>query len=366
MPEVNVTGMAELLNEVKWSDPILPKHRDPEWEAEVKAKFGNVPDILMHVAPSPWLRKAVFHWPNVQPVYISRNLTNIEALVVAQENACRFCYGIARSYMRLNGFSDKEITRLERQMHLAELDEKDRTFIRFCRDLARSNPRPARKDLDALVDLGFSEEAVIETAFHVANSCFANRVATFIAAPPLTAIEKLSTGLLNRIMRPLIRKQLMQKVGWKVEGLSDENGTSFSGVVQAMKGVPHAQVIHEGLKAVFSSDVLSKELRIFMFAVVAKSLDCQFCQTEACKMANDLGIDSEEFSDTINRLTSHRLPPDEARLLAWTRETVHYQTEQIQRQMHLLANDIDSRKLLEAVGVAAVANMTVRLAVLLG
>ena len=47
------------------------------------------------------------------------------------------------------------------------------------------------------------------------------------------------------------------------------------------------------------------------------------------------------------------------------RDTVYYQTAAIQNQTRALAADIGSAAVLEAIGVAALANGTVRLAMLL-
>ena len=52
-------------------------------------------------------------------------------------------------------------------------------------------------------------------------------------------------------------------------------------------------------------------------------------------------------------------------LLSWVRDTVHYQTAAIQNQTRALAADIGDAAVLEAIGVAALANATVRLAMLL-
>ena len=84
------------------------------------------------------------------------------------------------------------INGIEQDMLMAELDQKDRTFIRFCRNLARSNPRPPKAEKDKLVSLGFTELQVTEMAFHIARECFVNRVVTFISSPPMYGFERLS------------------------------------------------------------------------------------------------------------------------------------------------------------------------------
>jgi alkylhydroperoxidase family enzyme len=270
---------------------------------------------------------------------------------------------MARSQMRLFGYSEKMISNIEREMQLAELDEKDRLFIQFCRNLARSNPRPPKADRDKLISLGFTPLAVSEMAFHIANQCFINRVATFISSPPMYKIEKFSTSLLGRILRPLIARKIRSQAWTPAEPLKEDN-KSFAGLVKALDGLPAAAVIQEGLEGAFSSEVLSMELKLLMFAVVARSLECSFCQDETRQMAGDLGFSETEFANAVSSLNSPRLNGPEGKILSWARETVHFQTGQIQKRTRTLSRKVDEEMLLEAIGVAALANTAVRLAVL--
>ena len=82
-------------------------------------------------------------------------------------------------------------------------------------------------------------------------------------------------------------------------------------------------------------------------------------------MANDLGVDKSEYNKTLTTLTSRRLNNQESKIFSWTRETVHYETGNMHKRMHALATEVDEEILLEAIGVAALANSVVRLAVLL-
>jgi hypothetical protein len=95
--------MAELMHEIDWSEPILPQFRDEAWEQKVRSVMGRVPDILKRTSRISWLRKAVFKWPRYKPSEFSSKLADICGLVTAQENACRYCYGVARSQMRQYG-----------------------------------------------------------------------------------------------------------------------------------------------------------------------------------------------------------------------------------------------------------------------
>ncbi|MCP4368136.1 MAG: hypothetical protein GY797_08545 [Deltaproteobacteria bacterium] len=356
--------MAQLMNEIEWGEPILPIVDDPEWEAEVKAAMGTIPDMLKRVSRSHWLRKACFSWVRLPAKEMPVRLMDIGALVTAQENACRYCYGVARSQMRVFGYSEKLIGHIEREMQLAELDEKDRSFIQFCRNLARSNPRPAKADHDKLILLGFSPLAVSEMAFLITNHCFQNRVATFISCTPSHAFEKLAGSLLGRITRPFLARKLRGFSLTKIDPLVKKI-ESFPLVVQALAGLPAAALLNEALEGAFSSPVLSQKLKILMFAVVARSLECDFCQSEAQKMFLAQGFTQEEFKSSVSSLTSPRMNAQEGKILSWTRKTVHFQTGTVQKQTRALAHEVDEEVLLEAIGVAALANTTVRLAMLL-
>lgn len=357
--------MTDPINEIEWSAPTLSVVHDDEWEAEVKADIGMVADIHMRTSRSPWLRKAVLKWPRYKVQEFPQKLADICNLIAAQENACRYCYGVARSWMRLWGYSNKMIGNIERNAQMAELDEKERAFIRFCRNLSRSNPRPPKKDRDELLRLGFSELAVAEMAFHIVNNCFMNRVSTFIAIPPMDNLERLPNSTFGKIFRPLIGWKL-RKSAWTESAQLKGEETSFPGLVQKLIGLPAATAINNALTGAFESETLSRKLKVLMFAVVAKSLECEFCQAETHKIAMECGFTEEEFDTALSTLSSPHLNEKEEKLLSWTRETIHFQNGPMQQMVRELAQEVGEPIMLEAIGIAALANSTVRLAVLLG
>ena len=356
--------MPDVINQMAWGDPILPAVADPQWEKEVKADMGFIPDLLPRVSSSIWLRNACFKWPRIPVRHFPQQLGDIASLVTAQENACRYCYGVARSHLRAFGHSEKDIARIERGMQYAELNEQQRVFIRFCRNLARSNPRPPKAERDKLIELGFSELAVTEMAFHVANHCFINRVSTFVSCAPMYQLEKMTGGLLGKLMRPLVAKKL-RGLAWTDTPPLTGDIQSFPGVVQALSGVIGAAVINDGLNKVMNSEVLSQDLKVLMFAVVARSLECEFCQDESRKMAKDLGFSDRDFDQALSSLSSPKLNEQESKILAWTRETVHYDARSIQALNSQMVKVIEPSVFVEAIGTAALANSIVRLAVLL-
>jgi len=356
--------MADLLNDIEWGEPVVQPLPDADWEAQVKASLGSVPGYLLRVSPVPWLRETLRDWDRIPVVETPQRLMDIAKLVTAQENACRYCYGATRATMRFFGYPEKLIMQIERDVQLADLDQADRAFVRFCRNLARSKPRPARAERDPLVELGYSPRAVAEFAFVTAASCFYNRAATFMALPPEYGFEKMSGNLLGRLLRPIIARKLRSVPPLTVEQPAAPPA-EFGGVVAALADLPAGAVLAHTLADAFASPVLSQDLKMLMFAVVARQLDCRFCQAETHNRLQGMGYASDEVDACLATLTSPRLTRQEVAILNWTRETVHFETGAIQKQTRALAEQVRNEELLEAIGVAALANSVVRLAMLL-
>jgi len=266
--------------------------------------------------------------------------------------------------MRILGYSDRVISQIERETQLAELDAKDQAFIRFCRNLARSNPRPAHAERAEMIRLGFSPTAITEAAFMIVVHCFNNRVATFLACPPVVMYERLGRSFLGRLLRPMLatanRRSVPVPSDYKLA-----TGAPFAEITNALSGLPAAYLLHEALTGAFDSPVLSRRVKALMFGVVARMLECRFCLPQSLRLLQAEGFEAAEAEAALAALSSPGLDPKEAAILSWVRETVRYNPSQIQKQTRILSEAIGTDAMLEAVGVAALANATVRLGMLL-
>jgi len=361
--------MAQLLNDIPWAEPILPPVSDASWEAEIKRRGAQVGEVDRRVAPLGWLREACVGLVTYRPVEVPQRLFHIGAMVTAQENSCRYCYGANRAFLKVLGYSEAFISRIERDLHMAELDDKERAYIAFCRNLARSRPRPSRSARDGLVALGYTPLAVHEMAFLIAMGCFYNRVGILTASPPERAFEQMANGLLGKLLGPVMRvmmarKQRQAQRAQLPDAASLAQGP-FGPVTAMLAGLPGAAVIKAALDGAFASAVLTRPAKALMFAVVARTLDCRHSEAEARKLLAADGFDTAEIDTAVSTLDSPRLAAAEAPLLSWVRDTVYYQTPAIQAQTRTLTAQIGTAAALEAIGVAALANATVRLAMLL-
>lgn len=359
--------MAQLLQQIEWSDPILPPVSDPAWEAEVKRRAGRVFNIDLRVSPNPWVREMCVSMVSYRPVAMPQRLFNIGSLVTAQENACRYCYGANRALMRVLGYSESFINQIEREASIAELDDKEREFIRFCRRLARSRPRPMKADRDALVGMGFAPLAVGEMAMQIAMSCFYNRIGVLTACPPEVAFENMAGGLVGRLTAPLMRLMMSMKKPAQPATLDEATLARgpFGPIVATLAGLPGAANFRAALDNAFASTALPATTKALMFAVVARTLGCASSEAEARKLLAGEGLGDSEVDAALSTLRSPRLSANEAGLLSWVRDTVYYQTASIQKGTHELVGKIGNEAALEAIGISALANATVRLGMLL-
>jgi len=356
--------MAQLLNEIEWDAPLVPAVLLPEWETEAKQRYGRSSDYLRRVAPVPWLREACASWTLCPLSELPVRFADLTFLVVSQENACRYCYGAARAHMRMLGYSERVISQIERQVQLAELNEKDEAYIRFCRNLARSNPRPAHEQRDELIRLGFTPLQLKEATFLIVNHCFHNRVASFLACPPEVTYERLGRSFLGRLLRPVLATANRKSIPFPADFATPE-GAPFARITGTLAGLPAAYLLDRTLNGAFDSTILSRRIKALMFGVIARMLECRFCLPESRALLRAEGFSDEETDACLASLNSPRLDGNESAVLAWVRETVRYQPSQIQKRTRALSQVIGTDAMLEAVGVAALANSTIRVAMLL-
>jgi uncharacterized peroxidase-related enzyme len=359
--------MALQLEQLQWEQPLVPETVDPAWEQEVTAIMGMVPGSFRRIATSVWVRQAYLDFVRVPCTDITRGETELAGLVTSQENACRFCYGSARVRMKMIGFSDEMIDRIERNVQLVEADPRERELVTFCRNLARSKPRPSRQAREELHAVGFTPRGTAELAAVVAIVGFCNRVSTLLAMPPDLQMEaqgKRMKGLWNKLTAWLPRKDDM--------ALPPPNAppATFAGpygnVLRALEGSPAADVLEATLNRAFSSPRLPARTVTLMFAVVARTLECALCENNAAALLEAQGFSRAQLDEVLAALGSPALTEVEALLVPWARDTVWMpeQPARIQERTRPLLDVLGPEGLIEAVGTAALANGMVRLTML--
>src|SRR5579883_3513632 len=203
--------MAAALAHVAWEPCLVDAQRDRALESYARRKLGMPMPNIRYFAPVPWLARAMI---DLHPEFgLLRHLdysdADVLALVVSQENSCRFCYAAVRMMLWAQGLSEARIQRIEQDLSRAELPAKTVAAIAFGRAQSRVGPQGAREARQALRDAGVSDDEGKEIAFAVGFTDFSNRVHT-IAAIPTQSLERMPNQIHMRLLRPLLRRILEQ------------------------------------------------------------------------------------------------------------------------------------------------------------
>ncbi len=356
-----------LPGQIPWQDAaLIPARPDPEFARRVRKVVGEVPRLLPYVTGVPWLAETALAANGTSPRRLPWGIVHLVNLVVAQDNSCRYCYGAMRAMMKLAGYSEDTIRRIETELHTAPLSEADRAAIEFARKVSRANPRITAADVDALTRLGWSRESALELAMLAANNVFANKVSTLLAMQP-EPIEGFERSFLGRLLRPLVGAMIrrMKHKPWPLEPLPAGTTTPLDPLFMALGNTPGTDVMRWSLAHALQSPIIPRRQKAMMMAVIAAGLECRTCARGARDELRHEGWESAEVDRMVEQLSSPRLSARDTALVRFARETVRYRVDHMHRKCVELYATLQREEAIEVIGFCALANALGRLTVLL-
>jgi AhpD family alkylhydroperoxidase len=334
-----------------------------ELAAEVRRLTGGiVPAWATHTASVPWIGRALGLITRKHIAYMPLPLFGLIALVVSQDNSCRYCYSNTRTILRTLGYSDDQIDRIARDVHLSDLTRPEQVALEFARKVSHANPRATAFDRDALSRAGYPPPVIAEIAYAAAFQGFPNRISTFLALPSEPFMRMLDHPL-ARLIRPLIASKFRGKHA-PAEPTPAGIGP-VAEIIAALGDSPTAQTVRTVVDIALASPVLPRRTKLLMFAVIGRALGCDHSEDEARAGLGADGLSSDDVDEILANLGSAKLDRRDALLVPYARETVRYQTGAIQRRTRALAQELPTDEVIEAVAIAALANSLARLSVLL-
>jgi AhpD family alkylhydroperoxidase len=357
-------GAAAVLGDVQWGECLVPVSPvTAAQEADVRRAIGAVPGWLTRLAPVPWIVHAALEGIRRPLAYAPIRLADLVGLVVSQDNSCRYCYGVQRSLLRIQGYAEERIDRLARETHVAELSPAERAALDFARRLSRANPRPGREDFERVVAAGLDRRAVVEVAAVAGWANFINRQSTLFAFPP-ESLEALPAKPFFRLIRPLIARKMRHKPA-APEPPPRPNTGPCARLVDALGDSPLAGVLRRVIDDAWASPILPRRTKALVLAVVARALGCVHGETEAREQLAQEGLATSDVDQILATLASPRLDAREARIVPFARETVRYRPGPIQERVREVCRGFTVEETLETVTIVALANGVCRLSVVL-
>lgn len=347
-----------------WGTCLVPPASVPApLAAEVRRRIRAVPGWLPYVAPVPWVVRATVLLALHPLAFAPLPLCDVIALIVSRDNSCRYCYGVQRAFLKMLGHSDGYIDRLERDAHLAELTPLDRTAIDVARGISRGQPRPTRADVESMERAGLTREAAVEIVLASAAISYANRLSTLLAFPPEGFVALVDKPLF-RFVRPLVAWQMRPRHVAPAEPVPPGDAP-WSRMISALGRAPAARPLRQVVDDAIASPVLPRATKGLMMAVIGRALGCAYSEGEARRVAESDGLTAAEIDEVLHNLGSPRVGERDARLVAFARETVRYQTPAIQRRVREATAGLTPEEIVETVGIVALANTLARLTVVL-
>jgi AhpD family alkylhydroperoxidase len=359
------------IRSVPWGECLLEERRDPEVERRIRQTTGaRVTGLLRYFMAAPWVVESMVTLNSriLTRVYLDHDLADLAGLVVSQDNSCRYCYAAQRSLLRMLGYSEDRIVRLEQDLSLGGLRDAEVTAAEYARSISRASPLIVPADAEPLRRAGFEDGAIRELVSNAALNVFFNRISTMAALPPET-FEELPDRWWARWFRPILAPfaALIRHRG-KPETLSPELRTGpFTATVVALDGLPIARELRTILDAMVASTILPLRCRALMFAVVARALGCERALDESLRLASRDGTSEDRARSLVDHLAGPELTREEAILVPFARETVWYESPRLQERARAVAEQLTPAQFVEATFVLALANAVCRLdAALLG
>jgi AhpD family alkylhydroperoxidase len=350
--------------QLEWGECLLEAAPMPrELAAEIRRLTGGiVPAWATHTASVPWVGRGVALVTRKHLAHMPLPLFGLIALVVSQDNSCRYCYGATRTILRVLGYSDQQIDRIARDVHLSDLTRPEQVALEFARKVSHANPRATAFDREALARVGYSPPVVAEIAYTAAFGGFPNRVASFLALPSERFFRLLGHPL-ARLVRPLLAPAFRGKHA-SAEPAPPGTGP-VAEIIAALGDSPTARTVRTVVDDAFASPVLPRRTKLLMSAVIGRALGCDHSEDEARTGLAEDGLGPDDVDAILANLGSPKLDRRDALLVPFARETVRYQTGAIQRRTRELTRELPVDEVIEAVGIAALANSLGRLSVLL-
>jgi alkylhydroperoxidase family enzyme len=353
-----------ILQDVEWETCLLEPRPDPELERYARRAIGIPLPLVRYYSEVPWLVRAFVHFNSFSfsLAHTEPNLAALVALIVSQDNSCRNCFAGFRTILRILGYRDDAICKLEQDLFTAELESTEKAALDFARRVSRSSPPPGAEERAALITAGFSSEAVLELTALTSIECFRNRVATLPAIPPEPG-EARERGRLIGLLAPVLRPWLRTRgARSRAEALDEESTTGpFSHLMRAFEKIPLAHTLHATLGDAWNSDHLTRRAKALVFAVVARGLGCDVTEREARKLLLSEGLEEAQIESILTNLSSAELDSVESAIVPYARETIRYQPSHIQRKGRAVRDALSNAQFLELIGVASLANAFSRL-----
>lgn len=353
----------------EWPGELVEPRSCPDVERLFRRRVGFVPRMAPYICPHPWVYRAVLFLVDPQLQALDEDLFMQVCFVVARDHACRYCYGSLRAFLRVAGYSESELDRLEDQLYLRGRQDPERAVSELAISISEGRTRHTSA-VSALKEAGYSKVAIREIAGSALLDTITTRTATLLAAPIDTRLEEVTTPWYFDLLQPVLKALLS---GWRRLGTSpisplapEEIEGPFASWLSRLQGTSIGRVLHNLVNQwIQGESALPVRAKLLVLAVVGRALSCE----ELGARVRELLVEETELAKgsvetAVEHLRGDAVSEREAKLLRLARASVRYDPHQLQPKVREYARDLSREEIIDAVSTLGVSNALARLCTL--
>jgi hypothetical protein len=165
--------------------------------------------------------------------------------------------------------------------------------------------------------------------------------------------DRLYVRLLRPLLGPIVKRH---RYRGRPTVLDPVPPYAYGRLVETYAGSPIGAILARTLAEMWASPHLTRRCKLLMLAVIARGLGCKVCAPEVSEALRREGLKESTLAQVLTHLDAPELDPIERLLVPFARETIWYEPAPLQRRARMLRDRLSGPLLLEAIGVASLAN----------
>jgi len=352
------------------NEPLVEPRSSEALSYKFWRRTGVRPEALPYVAPHPWLYRPFLFLLDPTLQSIDTEVMSAICFLVARDNACRFCFGNFWASLRMAGYSEADLDRLEGEMYLRDRSPAEQEALRTAVQVSRGPLQGHdQAPVALLVEEGLAPRTIREVVGAAALGTMVNRVSTMLGTPAERQMEEMTSSWYFDLIQPVVGPLLR---GW--QSLSTDTpplhpnqvrgplarwtgtleGTSLGTVVQSLTD----QWYHHTF-------ALPLRTKLLTLAVVAKGLHCDELEATARVLLRErTSLSEEHIRRAVNHLGGEQTSASEAHLLQLARASIRFESTHIRRAARRFTRTLSRDETIDAVASIGLANALGRLRVL--
>lgn len=353
----------------EWAEEIVEPRSSSDMERLFRRRVGFVPQLVSYINPHPWVHRAVLFLVDPRLQVLDEDLCMQICFVVARDHACRYCYGSLRAFLRVAGYSESELDRLEDELYLRGSRGAEREALRLALNISKG--RLQHDDaVDALRETGYGDMAIREIAGSALLDTITTRVATMLAVPIDVRLEEATAPWYFDLLQPIAQTVL---AGWQRLGTSSEPPLSaedtegaFAPWLLRLRGTNVGRVLHDLTNRWLRTEyALPLRTKLLILAVVARALSQEDLNDRVSELlTSECGLSTKTIEAAVKHLRDDAISDQEVRLLQLARASVRYDPQRLQPTVRKQAQDLSRDETIDAVATLGLSNALARLCTL--